>query len=541
VRARVGGLVATVLGFGIALTLSCSSKAPSKPGPANDYSAHVDAAAPGPAGPAPIDGGPVGEASVLQGHLEATRAGAYVDPAVTLAAGARLQLDPSFKAEYDGQTYAQPLYLEDLAAGREVLFVVTMTNEVAAVDARTGSPLWVRWLGPLVPPSDMPCNQPPAQSYGILSTPVIDAAARTLFTVALVTPDGGKTKKHMVHALSIDDGNERPGWPVDVQAVVPGFVPDIQHQRGSLLLLGGRLFVPFSGIAYDCTDEYHGRVIGIDERNPKEVTSWATAAARGGVWGGLTSDGESLFFATGNTAAGTTSWGGGEAVVRLPQSLRFSGSTTDYFTPSNWQHLDDNDFDVGSSTLVLFDLPGANPSRLAMAMGKFQVAYLVDRDDLGGVGKGNGRTGEGLFSEHISNDVINGNPATYVTKKGRYVVLRADGPGIWCPNGTTGDLIALLVAPTSPPTFSTAWCAVSQGLGSPMVTTTDGESNPIVWVVSAQGTNQLLGFDGDTGAMVFSGGGVTMTQVLRWTSPVVAKGRFYVGATGKLYAFDAPH
>jgi FAD/FMN-containing dehydrogenase len=73
-----------------------------------------------------------------------------------------------------------------------------------------------------------------------------------------------------------------------------------------------------------------------------------------------------------------------------------------------------------------------------------------------------------------------------------------------------------------------------------MVTTTDGQSAPVVWVVSAQGTNQLLGFDGDTGAVVFDGGGTTMTQVLRWTSPIVAKGRFFVGATGQMYAFDAP-
>jgi hypothetical protein len=73
-----------------------------------------------------------------------------------------------------------------------------------------------------------------------------------------------------------------------------------------------------------------------------------------------------------------------------------------------------------------------------------------------------------------------------------------------------------------------------------MVTTTDGQSDPVVWVTTAQGTNVLLGFDGDTGASVFTGGGVTMTQIIRWTNPIVAEGRLYVAATGKLYAFEAP-
>jgi len=53
-------------------------------------------------------------------------------------------------------------------------------------------------------------------------------------------------------------------------------------------------------------------------------------------------------------------------------------------------------------------------------------------------------------------------------------------------------------------------------------------------------TNLLLGFDADRVRASFDGGGVTMTTVLRWTSPIIAKGRFFVGATGKMYAFNAP-
>lgn len=482
---------------------------------------------------------PFGDASVLQGHLHPTRDGAYVDPYVTKAAAAGLTLDTGFHATYDGKTYAQPLYVENFQSGRDAVFIVTTTNEVAAFDAKTGATLWTVSLGPGVPPASLGCHQPLNQPYGILSTPIIDAATRTLFTEAFITPDDGATKKHIAYALSIDDGSVRPGWPVDIAGAVSGFEPSIQHNRGSLSILNGILYLPFSGINYDC-DDYHGWIVGISTTDPTKVTSWSTKDYKGGIWGAVANDGTNLFFATGNTIQGLTTWGGGDAVIRLSPDLEFSGSKSDYFAPSNWEDLDEGDYDLGSSSLMLFDLPAANPPALAVAMGKFGTVHLVDRSNLGGIGTGDGTRGEGLYSAKVTKAAISGNPATYMTAKGRYIVLRADGPGVACPQGTSGDLMALLVSPGSPPSFSVAWCATSQGKGSPMVTTTDGRSNAIVWVVSAQGTNLLLGFDGDTGESVFDGGGVTMTEVFRWTSPIVAKGRIFVGATGQMYAFNAP-
>ncbi len=480
-----------------------------------------------------------GDTMVLQGHLHSNRDGAFLAPAMTHAAAATLTLDRNFTGLYSGQTYAQPLYVSSLRPGVDAVFVVTQSNLVFAIDAASGATLWTASLGGIVPPSSLACEQPTSEPYGILSTPVIDLDARTLYTFAWISPDDGTTTQQLAYALSIDDGSVRAGWPVDVAARVPGFATSLQHQRGSLLLLDGTLYIPFSGLEYDC-DDYHGWIIGISTPEPTSVFTWSTMANKGGIWGALASDGTSLFFASGNHADGTTTWSGGEAVVRLPESLAFSGSTTDYFTPSNWQALDTGDLDLGSSSVVLFDLPGAGSGKLAMAMGKLGTAHLVDRENLGGIGTGNGVTGEGLYSARISMKAISGNPASYATTKGRYVVLRANSNGVACPNGTSGDLISLLIAPTTPATFSVAWCATTGGMGSPIVTTTDGVSDPIVWVTSAQGANVLLGFDGDTGATIFSGGGVTMSQVLRWTSPIVVGKRVYVGATNALYAFELP-
>jgi PQQ-like domain len=508
----------------------------------------VVADSPPPRTDAPV---PFGPASVLTGHLHATRDGAYVDSTVTQSAASSLTLATGFNATYDGQMYAQPLYVDGFRPGQDAVFVTTASNVVAAFDAVTGATLWTKSLGAPVSPSVLPCKQPSADLYGVLSTPVIDEGSRTIFLETFVsTGDDGAIQQHLVWGLSIDDGSVRPGWPVDIATKVDGFTAIVQHQRGSILLFNGTVYLPFSGIEYDCITPtpYHGRVVGISISDPSQVTEWHTTAIRGGIWGAVSTDGTNIFFATGNTyqlnepAEAGTPWAGGEAVIRLTPNLTFAGDTTSYFAPSTWLTMDVGDNDLGSSSLMLVDLPGSTPSTLAVAGGKAGVIHLVDRNNLGGIGTGTGQQGEGLFSQYLAETHygFKGNPAAYTTTEGQYLVFRADAPVMGCPSGMSGDLIALKLVVGAPPTYDVAWCADAPGLGSPMVTTTDGENQPVVWVTTAQGSNTLLGFDGDTGAPLFTGGGVTMSYILRWTSPIVAKGRFFVGATGQLFAFDAP-
>ncbi|HSS01990.1 MAG TPA: hypothetical protein VLM79_33255, partial [Kofleriaceae bacterium] len=63
--------------------------------------------------------------------------------------------------------------------------------------------------------------------------------------------------------------------------------------------------------------------------------------------------------------------------------------------------------------------------------------------------------------------------------------------------------------------------------------------DPIVWVVGAEGDERLHGYDGDTGAVVFAGGGAgdAMASTSRFNTPIVVKGRMFVAADGQLYAF----
>jgi hypothetical protein len=43
----------------------------------------------------------------------------------------------------------------------------------------------------------------------------------------------------------------------------------------------------------------------------------------------------------------------------------------------------------------------------------------------------------------------------------------------------------------------TAQCGALDGTGSPVVTTTDGHSNPIMWILGAEGDDRLHAFRGD--------------------------------------------
>jgi hypothetical protein len=115
-------------------------------------------------------------------------------------------------------------------------------------------------------------------------------------------------------------------------------------------------------------------------------------------------------------------------------------------------------------------------------------------------------------------------------------------PGTGCalPGGKPGrGLTVLQVRSGSPPSLATAWCGALRGQGAPIVTTTDGRSNPIVWVLGAEGDDRLHGFRGDNGEPLFGGGGPedAMTGLRHFQTSLAADDRLYVGADGRLYAF----
>lgn len=481
------------------------------------------------------------QVNVTQFHNHPSRDGLYVDSAFTPSAAANLTRDLNFDGTIVGDVYAQPLYLDDGPGGRPTVIAVTESNNVYALDAVDGSVIWERNMGDPVFEDDLVC-QGNIDPFGITGTPIIDLASRALFFNAMITPDGGTTKKHLIFSLNVDTGEINPGWPVDVGEVAiyngTTFTPSIQAQRPALGIVGNILYVPYGSLLDHCA--YHGWLIGVPVDNPAGITAWAAATATGihagAIWGvgGVASDGKNPFVTTGNTTDTGGTWSDGEAVIRFQPGPIFTGDPSDYWVPLNWLDLDTLDFDLGGCGPLLVDVPGATPSHLVVALGKDTNGYLLNRDNLGGISLPVDQA-----SVAPGNSIIQA-AATYRTKQGVYVAFRANRETV----------STFRITATSPPTIVRAWSATRSngGCGSPFVTTTDGSSNPIVWVVGTagwgiEGDQQLHGYDGETGAVIYAGGGpnelIPGTHSYM-TTGVTARGRIYIAGDNKVYAFIVP-
>ena len=464
------------------------------------------------------------QVNVTQEHNNLSRDGLYIDGAFTPAAAAGLTRDLNFNGTISGNVYAQPLYIEGGPNG-PMIIAVTESNNVYALNAITGSVIWSRNVGPPVT-SGLPCGN--ISPLGITGTPVVDLASRSLFFDAMID---GATKKHFIYSLNVDTGATNPGWPVDVNATATyngmTFTSLVQNERGGLALVNGIVYVAWSGHLGDC-GTYHGWVVGVPINNPSSVGAWATTAIGGGIWGhgGVASDGTNMFVVTGNTFGTNGVWMGGEAIIRLQAGPIFTGQPTNYWAPTNWLSLDNGDTDLGGVSATVIDVPGATPSQLVLALGKDRNAYLVNRNNLGGIAAP-------VASANVSSTVNRGTSVvTYHTSQGTYFAFHNDGSAI----------SAYKVTATNPPTIVSAWTVSQNGRGSPWVTTTNGTNNVIVWVVGTQGDQRLHGYDGDTGVVIYAGGGANelMSGTRQWNTGMVARGRIYFGADNKVYAFKLP-
>jgi hypothetical protein len=470
--------------------------------------------------------------SVVTYHNASDRSGLYTVPGLTLAAAANIHLDTAFKASVSGNVYAQPLYWQAPGAKTGLLIVATESNLVYALNANTGKQVWKTQLARSAPLSSLGCGN--IDPEGITGTPVIDPATGTLYLDALMLAVGNVAKQR-IYALSLATGKVLPTWPVDVEnqvhALSAPFDSTIQGERSALQFFNGKLYVNYAGRYGDCGG-YHGTVVEFDPVKRRATGVWETRATGGGIWaqGGVASDGTSLYATTGNTFGTGGTWQDGEAVVRLRPGLAHSADSKDYFTPSDWLTLDNEDLDLGGSEALPFTVPtlpsGTAPR--ALALGKDGNAYLLDASNLGGISPG-------LASLQVSYSVIITEPTIYHTKSDtRIAFTNFNGAPANC-SGNNLTMLKVTAAATDP--MSVVWCAAISGGGAPILTTTNGSADPVVWVVGAQGDNQLHGFNAISGATVFGGGSVTMNGLHNFGTLIAANRHLYVAADGTVYAF----
>ena len=170
---------------------------------------------------------------------------------------------------------------------------------------------------------------------------------------------------------------------------------------------------------------------------------------------------------------------------------------------------------------------------MLLALGKDGKAYLLDRTNLGGIG------GAIAIGQAARGAIITA-PAVYPVRDAIFVAYQARGAV--CPTGSyTSGIGALAVTADPSHRLYSAWCARLDGRGAPIVTTTNGSSDPIVWAVGAEGDDRLHGFRGDTGQEIFTGAADDrMTGLRHFATILAATGRFYVAGDGRIFAFELP-
>ena len=485
---------------------------------------------------------PVG-ASVLQFHNHVSRDGLFIDSAITEATSPNYALDTSFAGTFTGNVYASPLYVQNGPSGKGTFYVATEAGTVYALDESTGAVVWQRNVGTAATKTGAGCGN--ISPIGITGTPAIDLGTRLIVFDAAIANSSGAIATHSIFALSIDTGNIV--WTVDVSTLTgtggTAFSPQPQNQRGAVLMLNGIAYVPFGGHYGDC-GTYHGWVVGVP-LSGTGAKAWSTTAVGAAIWGpgGPASDGQSIFVTTGNGLNDNTTWAESEGLFRLDPGPSFTGATADFFALYNWNTLDSEDLDLSGSGPLVIDAPALTPSQLVMSQGKDGTLYLVDRTNLGGIATSTQLANVGALK--VQSGQIS-NAGAWATVGGTtYVVVRPNGQngGIGCPNGTSGDLVAVKIDPTAAQKMSVVWCAKSGGVGSPSITSSDGTHDAMVWAFAADPNNaaQLYSWDLATGTQVFKGGGTAnkASNVRRFTTPIAVNGRIFVGGDNQLYAFKA--
>jgi hypothetical protein len=351
---------------------------------------------------------------VLTYHNDSARTGQNLTETALTPSNVNVnQFGKLFSHPVDGQMYAQPLYVPNVAiqgnGNHNVIFVATEVGSVYAFDANdnTGANANPLWQASLIdtahgatsgetPFSTIGGCTDLQPNVGITSTPVIDRSTGTMYVEAKSKKADG-TFVHRLHMLDITNGVEKSPGPVVITATVNAtgdgssggqLTFDSLHQlnRPGLLLSNGTVYV---GFASHCdSPPYHGWLFAYDAATFAQHGVFVSTpnGGDGGFWmsgAGLAADANgNIFGATGNgTFTQSNPLQVGDSILKF-SFTNGTFSLTDYFTPFSQSSLNNLDNDLGSGgVLLLPDQPGSHPHVLVQA-GKEGRIYLVDRDQM---------------------------------------------------------------------------------------------------------------------------------------------------------------
>ena len=352
-----------------------------------------------------------GQTSVLTQHNDNARTGQNTSETILNTSNVNVnQFGKLFAMPADGQVYAQPLYVPGVTINggiHNVVIIATENDTVYAYDAdSSAAPLWKVSMvdaGHGAGAGETALNSATTTLcddtqplVGITSTPVIDAATKTIYVEAKST--NGTNYFHRLHALDLLTGKEKTPGPVVIAGTVSGLgdgssngqiaFDNLRHlNRPGLLLMNGTIYLAY---ASHCDDgPYHGWLFAYDAASFTQKSVYMTTPNKGlgGFWmsgAGVAADASgNIFIASGNGDFDMTTVpvDTGDTILKLGTANQIL-TLLDYFTPQNQFALDGPDLDVGSGgVLLLPDQPGQFPHILVEA-GKEGKVYVVNRDQM---------------------------------------------------------------------------------------------------------------------------------------------------------------
>jgi len=272
----------------------------------------------------------------------------------------------SWSITLDGAVYAQPIVVH-----HGIVIAATEHNTVYRL--QNNSVVWRRNLGAPVRRSSLPCGD--IDPTGITGTPAYDQGTNTVIVVSVLN----NPIRHVATGLDPTTGAIKWQRNVDVPNA-KGITPAAMQQRGGLTVSGRRVYIPYGGLAGDCSS-YRGSVVGVDLDHPKTASlfSFTVPTSReGGIWatpGVVENPGGGLLVAVGNGAtASTGTYDHTDSVLKIATER-----IIDSFSPATWRSDNANDLDLGSQGPQLV-------GNYLFIAGKSGTAYVLNRNHLGGIG-----------------------------------------------------------------------------------------------------------------------------------------------------------
>jgi hypothetical protein len=442
-----------------------------------------------------------------------------------------------FACAIDASAYAQPLWVANVAIGggtHNVLIAATVHDTVYAFDA-DAAPCTTYWSKSLLASGETWVNNMDvggstdlAPDIGIVGTPVIDPATKTIYVVS--KSKNGATIHQRLHALSLIDGSEKFSGPQEIAATFSGisYSPVSQNQRAGLALLNGTVYIAWG--SHGDIGTYYGWIMGYNAATLAQVSVFndTPGPGFGGIWmaGGAPAadSGNNLYVITGNgNFDGATLFGDSFLKLSTPGLGVLS-----FFAPADQGALDSGDLDFGSGgATILVDQPSGPVQHLAIGGGKEGTLFVLNRDNLGG----NTNNDAGAVQSFSVGNRIFATPAFW--QNTLYIGPITDHVKSYTFNASTGQF-STSPASQSPSTFGFP--------GSTPSISSQGTSNGIVWATEkGTGPSVLHAYDAtNLGTELWNSANSSADQAgqaVKFTVPTIANGKVYLGTVGEISVY----